>query len=84
MSAKLWIAIACLVLGAPVAAYGLAQGSLLLAIVGLALVLVFVFLVVEAVAAANKPKHPIAKSPDAAWNMRDRPVDDANRDRTDR
>jgi hypothetical protein len=82
MTPKLWVAIACMLVGAPLAAYGLAQGGALLAIAGLVLVLVFVYLAVETIAAANRPKHPIAKSPDAAWNLRDHPVDDSKNDRT--
>ncbi|MGH6623808.1 MAG: hypothetical protein ACREBN_07545 [Burkholderiaceae bacterium] len=74
MKPKIWAAVACALIGAPLAAYGLANGSLLLAIGGLALVLTFVFLVVESIAVANKPKHEIPKSADAAWNMKDRPV----------
>ena len=75
MTPKIWIAVACALIGAPLAAYGLANGSLLMALGGLALVLTFVYLVVEAIGAANKPKHEIPKSADAAWNMKDRPVD---------
>jgi len=75
MKPKIWIAVACALIGAPLAAYGLANGSLLMALAGLALVLTFVYLVVEAIAVANKPKHEIPKSADAAWNMKDRPVE---------
>ena len=75
MKPKIWIAVACALIGAPLAAYGLANGSILMAIGGLALVLTFVYLVVESIAVANKPKHEIPKSADAAWNMKDRPVD---------
>jgi hypothetical protein len=73
MSPRLWIAIACALVGIPLAAYGLARGGLLIALVGLALVLAFVFLVIEAVAGANRPKRDIPKSADAAWNMKDQP-----------
>jgi hypothetical protein len=73
MSPRIGIALACLVLGVPVAAWGLANGSLLFGIFGLALVLVFIFLVVEAVNQAAKPKHDIPKSENPAWSMKDQP-----------
>jgi uncharacterized membrane protein len=73
MSSRLWIAIACALAGVPLAAYGLAQGAMLIALVGLALVLVFVFLAVEAVAGANRPKRDIPKAADAAWHLKDQP-----------
>jgi hypothetical protein len=59
MNPRIWAALACLIVGVPVAAWGLANGSLLLGLLGLALVLVFVFLVVEAMNQASKPKHEI-------------------------
>jgi hypothetical protein len=74
MSPRVWIAIACLVVGVPVAAWGLANGSLLIGLAGLALVLVFVFLVVEAMNQAARPKHAIVSSENPAWAMKDRPV----------
>jgi hypothetical protein len=70
ISGRVWIAIACLVIGVPVAAWGLANGSLLLGLVGLAFVLVFVFLVIEAMNQAAKPKHEIPKSATPAWDMK--------------
>jgi len=73
MPSKVWIAIACLLFGLPVAAWGLANGSLLLGLLGLAFVLGFVYLVIEAMNQAAKPKHEIPKSPDAAWNLKDQP-----------
>ena len=45
MSGRVWAAIACLVIGVPVAAWGLANGTMLVGLAGLALVLVFVYLV---------------------------------------
>jgi len=68
---RVWGAIACLVVGAPLAAWGLANGSLLVGLAGLALVLVFVYLVVEAMNQAAKPKHEIRKSSTPAWDMKD-------------
>jgi hypothetical protein len=82
ISGRVWIAIACLVIGVPVAAWGLANGSLLLGLVGLALVLVFVFLVIEAMNQAAKPQHEIPKSATPAWSMKgDAPSAAANADR---
>ena len=74
MSPRVWAAIACLIVGVPVAAWGLANGSLLVGLAGLALVLVFVFLVVEAMNQAAKPRHPIIKSDNPAWAMKDQPA----------
>jgi hypothetical protein len=73
MSARVLVAIACLIVGVPVAAWGLANGSLLIGMFGLALVLVFIFLVVEAMNQAAKPKHEIPKSANPAWSMKDQP-----------
>ena len=75
MNPRVWAALGCLLVGVPVAAWGLANGSLLLGLLGLALVLVFIFLVVEAMNQASKPKHEIPKSADAAWNMKDAPAE---------
>lgn len=73
MSPRLWIAIACALVGVPLAAYGLAQGGLLIALAGLALVLTFVFFVIEAISGANQPRKEIPKAADSAWNMKDQP-----------
>jgi Na+-transporting methylmalonyl-CoA/oxaloacetate decarboxylase gamma subunit len=75
MNPRIWAALGCLVVGVPVAAWGLANGSLLLGLLGLALVLVFVFLLVEAMNQAVKPRHEIPKSPNAAWAMKDAPAE---------
>jgi len=83
MSGRVWIAIACLVLGVPVAAGGLANGSLLIGLLGLAFVLVFIFLVVEAMNQAAKPKHEIPKSANPAWSMKDQPPRTLDRQRGD-
>jgi Na+-transporting methylmalonyl-CoA/oxaloacetate decarboxylase gamma subunit len=83
MSGRVWIAIACLVLGVPVAAWGLANGSLLIGLLGLAFVLVFIFLVVEAMNQAAKPKHEIPKSANPAWSMKDQPPRTLDRQRGD-
>jgi hypothetical protein len=73
MTPRVWVAIACLVVGVPVAAWGLASGSLLIGFIGLALVLVFIFLVVEAMNQAARPRHEIVKSDNPAWNMKEPP-----------
>ena len=83
MSGRVWIAIACLMVGVPVAAWGLANGSLLIGLLGLAFVLVFIFLVVEAMSQAAKPKHHIPKSANPAWNMKDQPPRTLDRQRGD-
>ena len=76
MNGRVWAAIACLVIGVPVAAWGLANGMMLVGLAGLALVLVFVFLVIEAMNQAAKPKHEIPKSETPAWDMKDQPPSD--------
>jgi membrane protein implicated in regulation of membrane protease activity len=81
MKPRVWIAVACLIAGVPVAAWGLANGSLLIGIVGLALVLVFIYLVVEAMNQAAKPKHEIPKSANPAWSMKDQPPRTMDRQR---
>jgi hypothetical protein len=75
MTPRVWAAIACLVIGVPVAAWGLANGSMLIGILGLALVLAFVYLVVEAMNQAARPKGEIPKSDKPAWDMREHSVD---------
>jgi hypothetical protein len=73
MNPRVLAAIACLVIGAPVAAWGLANGNLLVGLLGLAGVLVFVYLIVEVMQQAAKPKHEIKKSATPAWDMKDAP-----------
>jgi|GEM_PF-935832 len=83
MTGRNWIAVLCLVAGVPIAAYGLAGGGLLLALVGLVLVLSFVYLVIEAFVAKAKADAPqIRPAANAAWNLKDQPLDpsrDGNR-----
>lgn len=82
---KNWLAVVCLLAGIPLAAYGLAGGGALLAVVGLALVLVFWFLAWQWISGANKPTTPIKPAANAAWNMRDQPTDKPAQDeRADR
>jgi uncharacterized membrane protein YkgB len=76
VTVRTWIAVLCLVAGVPIAAYGLAGGGLLLALVGLALVLSFVFLVIEAFVVRAKADAPqIKPAANAAWNLKDQPLD---------
>jgi hypothetical protein len=85
MKARIWLAAACLIAGIPLAAYGLAGGGALLAVVGLGLVAVFWFLAWQWIARASKPSTPIKPAANAAWSMRDQPADKAEHDeRTDR
>jgi membrane protein implicated in regulation of membrane protease activity len=73
MTPKTWLAIACLLIGVPLAAWALADGRLLLALVGFALIFTFLFLVMKGVAQASKPKHEIRRAGNAAWNMKNEP-----------
>jgi uncharacterized protein (DUF58 family) len=83
MKRKGLIALACLVAGIPTAAYGLTHGAWLLILVGLALVLAFIYLAFEWIAGASKPmgaESAIKPSPNAAWSMKDQPVRPAGQD----
>jgi len=73
MNPRTLLGIGCLLAGVPLAAWALSEGRLPLALVGFALIFTFLFLVIEAVAKAGKPKHEIKRSADAAWNMKDEP-----------
>jgi hypothetical protein len=59
MSPRVLLAVVCLVAGVMLAAWSLAAGHLLLALVGFAL------------AKAGKPKQPLKKAANAAWSMKD-------------
>ena len=67
-------AIACLVVGVGIAAWSLANGQLLLALVGFALIFTFLYLVMEAANKAGKPKYEIKRAADSAWSMKDEPA----------
>jgi len=71
MSARTLAAIACLVVGVGLAAWSLANGQLLLAVVGFALIFTFLYLVMEAANKAGKPKHEIKRAANSAWSMKD-------------
>ena len=71
MSPRVLIAVVCLVAGVMLAAWSLASGHLLLALAGFALVFVFLYLAMEAMSKAGKPKHAIRPAANAAWPMKD-------------
>jgi hypothetical protein len=82
MSARTVVAIACLVVGVGLAAWSLANGQLLLAVVGFALIFTFLYLEIEAANKAGKPKHEIQRAANSAWSMKDdpaKPNEEANR-----
>ena len=64
-------AVGSLVIGILLAAWSLANGQLLLAIVGFVLILTFLFLAIEALNKAAKPAHEIKPSKDSVWQMKD-------------
>ena len=74
MTARTVAAIACLVVGVGLAAWSLANGQMLLALVGFALIFTFLYLVMEAVNKAGKPKHEIKRAANSAWSMKDEPA----------
>jgi hypothetical protein len=77
MSSRNWLALMCLVVGVPLAAWGLANGMLLVGLAGIALVLVFWVLVWQWLAGAGKPmgaEGKIKPAANAAWSMKDEPV----------
>ena len=77
MTGKHWLALLCLVTGVPLAAWGLANGMLLIGLAGIALVFVFLALVLQWMAGAGKPmgaEGKIKPAANAAWSMRDQPV----------
>ena len=80
MKGRIWLAAACLIAGIPLAAYGLARGGALFAIVGLALVFAFWFLAWQWITGTSKPSTPIRPAANAAWSLRDQPVDKPRRD----
>ena len=75
MTAKNWLAVLMLVVGVPLAAVGLARGNLLMALGGLVLLLVFIYLVLQAIVGATKSGTPIKPAANAAWGMKDQPLE---------
>ena len=73
MSPRVLIAVVCLVSGVMLAAWSLASGQLLLALAGFALIFVFLYLAMEAMSKAGKPKDAIRPAANAAWSMKDQP-----------
>jgi membrane protein implicated in regulation of membrane protease activity len=74
MSPRALLAVACLVAGVLLAAWSLASGHLLLALAGFALIFVFLYLAMEAMSKAGKPKDGIKPAANAAWSMKDQPA----------
>jgi len=74
MNGRTVTAIACLVIGVALAAWSLANGQMLLAIVGFGLLFTFLFLVIEAMNKASKPTHEIKRAANSAWSMKDEPA----------
>ena len=81
MTARTLTAIACLLAGIGLAAWSLANGQLLLAIVGFALIFTFLYLVMEAANKAGKPKHEIKRAMNSAWSMKDQPAETKQEDK---
>ena len=77
MTGKHWLTVLLLVAGVPIAAVGLARGNLFMALAGLVLLLVFIYLVIQAIVKAGKPDMPIKPAADAAWSMKDQPAEPA-------
>ncbi len=80
MGARHVAAIACLIIGVVLAAWSLANRQLLLAIVGFALIFTFIYLIIEAMSKAGKPKHEIKRAANSAWSMKDGPANKAGND----
>ena len=76
MSPRVLVGVVCLVAGVMLAAWSLAAGQLLLALVGFALIFVFLYLAMEAMSKAGKPKDAIPPAANAAWSMKDQPPGD--------
>jgi hypothetical protein len=80
MNRKPWLALACLLAGIALAAFGLSGGGTLLTAVGLGLILAFWFLAWQWITRASKPTAQIKPAADAAWNLRDQPAAAERRD----
>ena len=75
MTGRHWLTVLMLVAGVPIAAVGLARGNLLIALAGLVLLLVFIYLVIQEIVKAGKPETPIKPAANAAWSLKDQPVE---------
>ncbi len=74
MSPRVLVGIVCLVVGVMLAAWSLASGHLLLALAGFGLIFVFLYLAMEAMSKAGKPRSDIKPAANAAWSMKDQPA----------
>ena len=74
MNPRVLLGAACLISGIALAAWSLAAGQLLLALVGFALIFTFIYLAMEAMGKAGKPQEPLKKAANAAWSMKDTPA----------
>lgn len=84
MNSRNWLALLCLLAGIPLAAWGLANGMLLVGLAGIALVLVFWVLVWQWIGGAGKPlgaEGKIKPAANAAWSMKDQSVDERSADK---
>jgi hypothetical protein len=77
MQGKHWLALLCLVAGIALASWGLAERAMLVALAGLALVFVFLYFAMQWMAKAGKPDVVIKPAANAAWSMKDQPVQGA-------
>jgi hypothetical protein len=73
MSPRVLVAVVCLVAGLMLAAWSLASGQLLLALAGFGLIFVFLYLALEAMSSAGKPKTAVRPAANAAWSMKNEP-----------
>jgi hypothetical protein len=77
MKAKGLAALACLLAGVPLLAWGLTHGAWLAIGAGLVLELVFLYFAFAWLAGANRPmgaQQTIKAAASAAWSMKDQPV----------
>ena len=83
MKGKGLAALACLLAGVPLLAWGLTHGVWLAIGAGLVLELVFLYYAFAWLAGANRPmgaQQTIKPAANAAWSMKDQPVESAGKD----
>ena len=73
MNARVLLGVVCLVAGVLLAAWSLASGHLLLSLVGFAMIFVFLYLAMEAMARAGTPRDSLKPAANAAWSMKNEP-----------
>ena len=86
MNGRRALALGCLVIGVPLAAWGMAGGGAFAALLGLLLVMVFVGMAYAWIAGAQRPmgaEQPIRPATDVAWSMKDHPMTDPGDERRD-